>query len=160
MGIIQKLDDLTISQIAAGEIIERPASVIRELCDNAVDAGATAVSISIEQGGLLSITVADDGCGMAPEDAARAFERHATSKLRHARQLATVETMGFRGEALAAVASVAQVTMHTRLTTQKDGVCVEVQGGGQPKTTPAGCAAGTRIAVRNLFYNAPARRAF
>nr|MDD6335940.1 DNA mismatch repair endonuclease MutL [bacterium] len=160
MGLIALLDAHTINQIAAGEVVERPASVIRELAENAVDAGATEVAIEIEEGGLARIRVVDNGCGMSREDAAMAFKRHATSKLQDARQLEDIGTLGFRGEALAAIAAVSQVTLDTCVPASGEGTCIVLEGGQQRSIGPSGCPDGTSIEVSNLFFNAPARRRY
>ena len=159
MGLIHTLDAHTRSLIAAGEVVERPASVVRELCDNAVDAGAGLVRVDIAEGGLSCITVVDDGCGMSPEDAAACFGRHATSKLRAGADLMDIGTLGFRGEALASIAAIAEVEL-TTCQGNGPGTRVVVRGDTATPPTPANCPQGTRFEVRDLFFNAPARRAF
>jgi DNA mismatch repair protein MutL len=146
--------------IAAGEVVERPASVVKELCENAFDAGATAVTVEIRAGGLTYIRVSDNGCGIAKEDAENAFLRHATSKLRDERGLEAIETLGFRGEALAAIASVSRIELITRPADEAEGTRVELEGGEGFRSAPAGRPAGTTITVRDLFYNTPARAKF
>ena len=146
--------------IAAGEVVERPASVAKELLENAVDAGATKVTIEIRNGGMTFLRVTDNGCGMTAEDARRAFLRHATSKLRTAEDLAVIGTMGFRGEALAAIASVSRVDLMTKPSEDLTGVSLHLEGGEITEETEAGCPDGTTIIIRDLFYNTPARMKF
>ncbi len=146
--------------IAAGEVVERPASVAKELLENAVDAGATKVTIEIRNGGMTFLRVTDNGCGMAAEDARTAFLRHATSKLRTAEDLAAIGTMGFRGEALAAIASVSRVDLMTKPSDSLTGVSLHLEGGEITEETEAGCPDGTTIIIRDLFYNTPARMKF
>ena len=146
--------------IAAGEVVERPASVIKELMENAVDAGAHTVVVEFRSGGRQSIRITDDGCGMAPEDAGVCFLRHATSKLRDERDLEAIGTLGFRGEALAAVSSVSRITLTTRQKGAPMGVRVEVEAGDIVSMEEVGCPEGTTILVRDLFYNTPARQKF
>ncbi len=146
-------------RIAAGEVIERPASVVKELCENAVDAGARRVTVDLTDGGLAEIVVTDDGCGMDPEDALVAFERHATSKLERFEDLEGLQTLGFRGEALPSIAAVARVEMVTRPEERPDASVVRIAGGGPPERGTAGASPGTRLGVRDLFFNLPARRA-
>jgi DNA mismatch repair protein MutL len=149
-----------VNQIAAGEVVERPASVVKELVENALDAGARKVQIDIEEGGLALVRVADDGCGMAPDDALLALERHATSKLRDAEGLGAIETMGFRGEALPAIASVARLRIDTSDRDDGAGTRLAVEGGRVVERGPVGRARGTTVEVRDLFFNTPARRKF
>jgi DNA mismatch repair protein MutL len=157
-AVIEHLSEHTINQIAAGEVIENPASIVKELVENAIDAGASKVVVEILGGGQLMVKVSDDGCGMGPEDALLCLERHATSKIKEADDLFHVATMGFRGEALASIAAVAKVSLQTA----KEGVGSEVYvEGGEIKTvSPFGRNQGTTIEVRQLFYNVPARRKF
>lgn len=148
------------NRIAAGEVVERPASVVRELIDNAIDAGASRIDVEIEQGGLHSIRVTDDGCGMSPEDAALCSKRHATSKIRSAADLNFIATKGFRGEALAAISSIAKYELKTRLASAEWGTQIVIEGGAESEPQTIGAAVGTSVAVRDLFYNTPARRKF
>ncbi len=148
------------SQIAAGEVIERPASVVKELVENAIDAGATFITISIEQGGKQLIEVSDDGAGIASHELALAVERHATSKLDSAEDLFHIRTLGFRGEALASIASVAQLTVISRPPTAETGARIKVDAGFPAPIQSTGSAAGTLVRVENLFYNVPARLKF
>jgi DNA mismatch repair protein MutL len=148
------------SQIAAGEVVERPSSVVKELVENALDAGATRCDIVIEGGGIARIAVVDDGCGMDPEDAVLALERHATSKLRAFADLSALESYGFRGEALPSIASVSRLTLRTRARDADGGCEVTIEGGGTAVSRPSGLAPGTEIVVTDLFYNVPARRKF
>ena len=146
--------------IAAGEVVERPASVVKELLENAVDAGASKVTIEIRDGGMTFLRVTDNGCGMAPEDARTAFKRHATSKLRTAEDLAAIGTMGFRGEALAAIASVSRIDLMTKTAGAISGVSLHLEAGEILEETEAGCPEGTTIIIRDLFFNTPARMKF
>lgn len=160
MGRIHVLDDALVDQIAAGEVVERPASIARELLDNAVDAGATRIIVEIGGGGLELVRVTDDGEGMDPDDAVLALRRHATSKLHAIENLETIGTLGFRGEALPSIASVARLVITTRTRAASGGTRVSLDGGGAPTITEIGCAPGTSVEVRDLFYNVPARRKF
>lgn len=155
---IRMLDEATVNRIAAGEVVERPASVVKELVENSLDAGATSVSISVEDGGRKSISVRDDGCGMSGEDARTAFQRHATSKITSIEDLDSLQSFGFRGEALASIAAVAKVTMRTREHDVSEGVEVRVDGGCMLDVGPVGCPPGTEVIVEELFHNLPARR--
>ena len=146
--------------IAAGEVVERPASVVKELLENAVDAGASKVTIEIKNGGMTYLRVTDNGCGMSPEDARTAFLRHATSKLRTAEDLSAIGTMGFRGEALAAIASVSRIDLMTKTPGSICGVSLSLEAGNITDEDEAGCPDGTTIIVRDLFYNTPARMKF
>lgn len=146
--------------IAAGEVVERPASVVKELLENAVDAGASKVTIEIRDGGMTFLRVTDNGCGMAAEDARTAFKRHATSKLRTAEDLAAIGTMGFRGEALAAIASVSRIDLLTKTPGSLSGTSLHLEAGEILEEAEAGCPDGTTIIVRDLFYNTPARMKF
>ena len=146
--------------IAAGEVVERPASVVKELLENAVDAGASKVTVEIRDGGMTFLRVTDNGCGMAAEDARTAFLRHATSKLRTAEDLAAIGTMGFRGEALAAIASVSRIDLLTKTPSSIEGVSLRLEAGNIVEESEAGCPDGTTIIVRDLFFNTPARMKF
>ncbi len=160
MGKIQVLDNNTIDQIAAGEVVERPASVVKELTENAIDAGADAITVEIKNGGIEFIRVTDNGCGIAKEDMETAFLRHATSKIRSIEDLRNVASMGFRGEALASIASVSKVTMITRQKESLMGYRLEVDGGNAGQVTEVGAPGGTTIIAAHLFYNVPVRRKF
>jgi DNA mismatch repair protein MutL len=160
MARVHLLPPGLVNQIAAGEVVERPASIVKELAENALDAGATQISIDIEEGGLSLVRVADDGCGMDPEDARMALERHATSKLQDADGLAAIATMGFRGEALPAIASVSRFRLDTFSTGDGAGTRIELEGGAHIEATPIARARGTTVEVRDLFFNTPARRKF
>lgn len=160
MGKIVLLDDLTINQIAAGEVIERPASVVKELVENSIDAGARKITIDIKNGGISYIRITDDGYGIMPDDMEIAFERHATSKIRESRDLEYVRTMGFRGEALASIAAIARVQMLSKAIGQDNGYQIDVEGGDIVDKHEAGCAPGTSITVKELFYNTPVRYKF
>ena len=160
MGNIVLLDDLTINKIAAGEVIERPASVVKELVENSIDAGATNIAIEIESGGISYIRITDNGKGIAKDDLEIAFERHATSKIREASDLETVKSMGFRGEALASIAAIANVEMISKTVDSDIGNRIVVEGGKVLETGEYGCSRGTTIIVRNLFYNTPVRYKF
>jgi DNA mismatch repair protein MutL len=160
MSKIHILDQQTANSIAAGEVVERPASVIKELVENALDAGASVIAAEIRQGGISLIRVSDNGWGMDPEDALLAFGRHATSKLSKIEDLDGLATMGFRGEALASIASVARVRLETRPPAASDGFFVAMAGGEMLDSGAAGCPSGTTISVENLFYNVPARFKF
>ena len=146
--------------IAAGEVVERPASVVKELLENAVDAGASKVTVEIRDGGMTFLRVTDNGCGMAAEDARTAFKRHATSKLRTEEDLAAIGTMGFRGEALAAIASVSRIDLLTKTAGSLSGVSLHLEAGEILEESEAGCPDGTTIIIRDLFYNTPARMKF
>lgn len=160
MGNIVLLDDLTINQIAAGEVIERPASVIKEMLENSIDAGAKKVTIEVKNGGISLIRITDDGCGIAEDDMEIAFERHATSKIRKAEDLTTVKSMGFRGEALASIAAIAKVEMISKKVNSSIGNKIVLEGGNVLEKTEIGCPVGTKITVENLFYNTPVRYKF
>jgi DNA mismatch repair protein MutL len=149
-----------VNQIAAGEVVERPASVVKELVENALDAGARAISVDVEEGGLALVRVADDGSGMDREDALLAVERHATSKLRDAAGLSAIATMGFRGEALPAIASVSRFRLDTAASADGAGTRVEIAGGSAPEVCDAARPRGTTVEVKDLFFNTPARRKF
>ena len=160
MGNIVLLDDLTINKIAAGEVIERPASVIKEMVENSIDAGAKNITVEIKNGGISLIRVTDDGCGIAEDDMEIAFERHATSKIRSADDLDTVKSMGFRGEALASIAAIANVEMVSRKEGEETGHKVVVEGGKVLEKTEAARSVGTTITVQKLFFNTPVRYKF
>ena len=166
MGRIRILSDQVANQIAAGEVVERPASVVKELLENSLDAGATRIRIEVEGGGRKLIRIVDDGQGMVRDDALLAFERHATSKLRSSDDLLAIRTLGFRGEALPSIASVSRLTLETRASAaagdsaEEVGTAVELAGGKIVRVEDAGLPVGTTIAVRDLFYNTPARRKF
>ena len=160
MSKIIQLSPHVANLIAAGEVVERPASVVKELLENAVDAGASQVTIEIRDGGMTFLRVTDNGCGMAPEDARTAFLRHATSKLRTAEDLAAIETMGFRGEALAAIASVSRIDLMTKTAGSISGTALYLEAGNITEESEAGCPDGTTIIVRDLFFNTPARMKF
>ncbi len=160
MGLIRILDPQTANSIAAGEVVERPASVVKELTENALDAGATTITVSIRNGGILSISVTDNGCGLDPDDALNAFTRHATSKIWLIEDLDTIGTLGFRGEALASIAAVSKVTLKTRQPGDTVGTQVRIEGGELLSHGPTGCPEGTSILVEQLFYNTPARFKF
>ena len=160
MPRIQVLPPGLVNQIAAGEVVERPASIVKELVENALDAGATSVAVDVEEGGLALVRVADDGCGMEREDALLALERHATSKLRDVEGLAAIGTMGFRGEAVPAIASVSRLELDTAAGEDGAGTRVEVEGGVLGEVRTVARPRGTTVAVRDLFFNTPARRKF
>ena len=160
MGKIVLLDDLTINQIAAGEVIERPASVVKELVENSIDAGATSVSIEVKNGGIKQIKIIDNGSGIAKDDLSFAFERHATSKIRTAEDLESVKSMGFRGEALASIAAIAHVEVVTKTEDDFAGNKIVLEGGDILEQEETGTQKGTTITVSNLFYNTPVRYKF
>ena len=158
--IIKLLPDSVANQIAAGEVIQRPASVVKELMENALDAGATQIDLYIKDAGRTSITVIDNGCGMSETDARLCFERHATSKIKKAEDLFLIKTMGFRGEALASIAAVAQVELMTRRTDDELGTKILIEGSVVKEQLPKPMSVGTNFTVKNLFFNIPARRNF
>ncbi|MBQ7858321.1 MAG: DNA mismatch repair endonuclease MutL [Oscillospiraceae bacterium] len=160
MPKILQLSPHIANMIAAGEVVERPASVVKELLENAVDAGASKVTVEIRNGGMTFLRVTDNGCGMSPEDARTAFLRHATSKLRTAEDLASITTMGFRGEALAAIASVSRIDLLTKTTGSISGTALHLDAGTVTEESEAGCPEGTTIIIRDLFFNTPARMKF
>lgn len=160
MQKIRVLSDILASQVAAGEVVERPASVVKELVENSIDAGAGEIRVDIDQGGVALIRVTDDGCGMSREDAMLSLERHATSKLRTVGDLAEIRTLGFRGEAVPSIASVSRFRMVTREKDAVAGTELVVEGGKLRDVREAGCAPGTVIEARSLFFNMPARRKF
>ena len=160
MGNIVLLDDLTINKIAAGEVIERPASVIKEMVENSIDAGANNITVEIKNGGISYIRVSDNGKGIAPDDLEIAFERHATSKIRKAEDLDVVTSMGFRGEALASIAAIANLEMTSKTESQDTGYKITVEAGNILDKQEVGCQTGTTIVVQNLFFNTPVRYKF
>src|SRR5689334_2638100 len=160
MSRIRLLPEIVASQVAAGEVIERPASVVKELVENSIDAGARKIDVIIRRGGMSLIRVIDDGCGMDRDDALLSLERHATSKIRSAADLEAVATLGFRGEALPSIASVARFRLTTREASAVAGTEIVVNGGKIDMVRDGGEAPGTQIEVRSIFYNLPARRKF
>ncbi|MBS4961225.1 MAG: DNA mismatch repair endonuclease MutL [Clostridiales bacterium] len=160
MGKIQLLDSNTINKIAAGEVVERPSSVVKELMENAIDAGASAITVEIKDGGTHLIRITDNGSGIVKEQVKTAFLRHATSKITEVEDLERVLTLGFRGEALASIASVSQIEMYTKVKDESAGTYLEINDGNIDKFQDIGCSEGTSISVKNLFYNVPARRKF
>jgi len=160
MGRIRILPDQVANKIAAGEVVERPASVVKELLENSLDAGSSSVRIEVESGGRRLIRIVDDGCGMLRDDALLAFERHATSKLRDVKDLLSIATLGFRGEALPSIASVSRLLLETRSAEETTGTRIEIAGGKMLRCEEAALGGGTCITVRDLFYNVPARRKF
>jgi DNA mismatch repair protein MutL len=160
MARIHVLSEHVANKIAAGEVVERPASVLKELLENSLDAGATRIRVQVEAGGKKLIQVTDNGCGMVRDDALLAFERHATSKIKDAEDLLNIHTLGFRGEALPSIASVARVLLETRATEEDGGTVLEIAGGKILRVEEAGLPQGTSLAVRDLFFNTPARKKF
>src|ERR1700686_1654622 len=160
MGRIHVLSETVANQIAAGEVVERPASVVKEMLENSLDAGATRIKISVEAGGKKLIQITDNGCGMVRDDAMLAFERHATSKIKNAEDLLSVATLGFRGEALPSIASVSRLRLETRAEEEAAGTVIEINGGKILRVEEAGLPQGTSLAVRDLFFNTPARKKF
>ncbi|HZQ96419.1 MAG TPA: DNA mismatch repair endonuclease MutL [Candidatus Sulfotelmatobacter sp.] len=160
MARIHVLSETVANQIAAGEVVERPASVVKEMLENSLDAGATRIKISVEAGGKKLIQITDNGCGMVRDDAMLAFERHATSKIKNAEDLLSVATLGFRGEALPSIASVSRLRLETRAAEEPAGTVVEINGGKIARVEEAGLPLGTSITVRDLFFNVPARKKF
>ncbi|MGB4204895.1 MAG: DNA mismatch repair endonuclease MutL [Bacteroidales bacterium] len=158
--VIKLLPESVANQIAAGEVIQRPASAVKELLENSVDAGATDIKLFVKDSGRSLIQVNDNGCGMSLTDARLAFERHATSKIREANDLFAIRTLGFRGEALASIAAIAQIQIKTRRHEDELGTLIEIEGADFKQQSPCSCPAGTSIAVKNLFFNVPARRNF
>jgi DNA mismatch repair protein MutL len=157
---IQVLPDLVVAQISAGEVVERPASVVKELIENSLDAGACNIHVSISGGGRRMIRVSDDGSGIASNEVELGFARHATSKLRSVDDLLTIQTLGFRGEALASIGSVSHVTLTTRFHDESAGTMLRLEGGQVHQRKAIGAPIGTVITVENLFYNTPARLKF
>ena len=160
MSHIQVLDQITIDKIAAGEVIERPSSIVKELVENAIDAGATAVTVEIKEGGISLIRITDNGCGIPKEEVPLAFLRHSTSKIRTVEDLTKVASLGFRGEALSSIAAIAQVELITKERDSVLGTCYQIEGGVEKSNEDAGAKDGTTFLVRNIFYNTPARRKF
>jgi DNA mismatch repair protein MutL len=160
MGRIHVLSETVANQIAAGEVVERPASVVKEMLENSLDAGATRIKISVEAGGKKLIQITDNGCGMVRDDAMLAFERHATSKIKNTEDLLSIATLGFRGEALPSIASVSRFRLETRAAEEAAGTVVEINGGKIARVEEAGLPLGTSITVRDLFFNVPARKKF
>ena len=160
MPKIQQLSPHVADLIAAGEVVERPASAAKELVENSIDAGAKNVTVEVQGGGMTFLRVTDDGCGMSPEDAQTAFLRHATSKLRQASDLEAIHTLGFRGEALAAISAVSRIDLLTKPAEDQFGTSLHLEAGVVTEHDSAGCPDGTTIIVRDLFYNTPARMKF
>lgn len=160
LNIINILPDSVANQIAAGEVVDRPASAVKELLENAMDAGATQIDLIVKDAGRTLLQVIDNGCGMSDSDARLCFERHATSKIHHADDLFSIHTMGFRGEALASIAAIAQVELRTHLIGNELGTVVNIEGSHVTAQHPEACPTGTSISVKNLFFNVPARRNF
>ncbi len=160
MAVIHELDSHMADLIAAGEVVERPSSVCKELVENAIDAGATQITVELEHGGISYLRICDNGCGMSPEDAPIAFRRHATSKIRTKEDLTRIGTLGFRGEALAAICAVSKVDLFTKQHGQVEGTHLALEGGKIVANEPAGCPDGTTFLIRDLFYNTPARMKF
>src|SRR5438445_10032489 len=160
MGKIHVLPEHVANKIAAGEVVERPASVVKELLENSLDAGSTRIKVQIEAGGKKLIQIMDNGCGMVRDDAMLAFERHATSKIKNAEDLLSISTLGFRGEALPSIASVSRLRLETRASEEPAGTILEINGGKMARVEEAGLPEGTSITVRDLFFNTPARKKF
>jgi DNA mismatch repair protein MutL len=160
MGRIHVLSETVANQIAAGEVVERPASVVKEMLENSLDAGASRIKISVEAGGKKLIQIIDNGCGMVRDDAMLAFERHATSKIKNTEDLLSIATLGFRGEALPSIASVSRLRLETRAAEEAAGTVIEINGGKIARVEEAGLPMGTSITVRDLFFNTPARKKF
>lgn len=158
--IIQLLPDAVANQIAAGEVVQRPASVVKELLENAIDSGATNIKLIIKDAGRTLVQVTDDGCGMSEKDCIMCFERHATSKIKTSTDIFAIRTKGFRGEAMASIAAVAQVELKSRLFEEELGTVIQIEGSDLKSNEPCSCTVGTSIAVKNLFFNVPARRNF
>lgn len=160
MGKIHLLDTEVSNKIAAGEVVERPASVIKELVENSIDAGANLITVEIEKGGSVYMRVSDNGSGMSADDAKICFLRHATSKVRTSGDLDAIYTLGFRGEALSSIGAVSETELYTKRAEDEIGVCVTCRGGEILSSDEAGIPNGTSVLVENLFYNTPARRKF
>ncbi|HPP54794.1 MAG TPA: DNA mismatch repair endonuclease MutL, partial [Thermoguttaceae bacterium] len=150
---IRRLPPTLVNKIAAGEVVERPASVVKELVENSLDAGASRIDVSVERGGLDLVRVADNGCGIPAEELELAVAPHATSKIAEEDDLFCIQTLGFRGEALASIASVSQLTLRSRTPQAEHGAMIEVHGGQAGPVAPCGCPVGTIVEVRNLFFN-------
>ena len=159
-GMIHRLSADLIGKIAAGEVVERPAAAVKEMVENSLDAGASAVTVEIRDGGITSIRVTDNGSGIRADDIRMAFERHATSKISEAEDLASIDTLGFRGEALASIAAVARVTCTTRTAGDGTGLRIRIEGGTVLSIEEAACPQGTTMLVKDLFYNVPVRLGF
>jgi len=157
---IQLLDNLTINKIAAGEVVERPSSVVKELIENSIDAGATSITVEVKDGGTTFIKISDNGCGIAKEQVKTAFLRHATSKIQYVEDLEKVHSLGFRGEALASIAAVSQVEITTKTAEDESGVTLKIEGGTVLDEENTASVTGTSITVKNLFFNVPARKKF
>ena len=160
MSVINVLPKQVAELIAAGEVVERPSSVIKELVENSIDAGSTLITVEIKNGGVTFMRVTDNGCGLAREDVTVAFKRHATSKVSTADDLNSIATLGFRGEALAAISSVSRIDMLTKRKSDEFGTAYSSEGGSEVSVQDAGCPDGTTIIVRDLFFNTPARMKF
>ncbi|MBO5762596.1 MAG: ATP-binding protein, partial [Lentisphaeria bacterium] len=160
MSKIRVLSEHLSNRIAAGEVIERPASVVKELVENAIDAGATRITVHVERAGNRLICVTDNGSGMDADDALLCLEPHGTSKIREEEDIHRIETLGFRGEAIPSIAAISRFTIRSRTAESPEGIQVTVQGGSIQDAIPAGCPVGTRMEVRDLFYNTPARKKF
>jgi len=159
-GIIQLLSDAVANQIAAGEVIQRPASVVKELVENAVDSGADSITVNVKDAGKTLIQVIDNGSGMSETDARLCWERHATSKIKSAADLFAIRTKGFRGEALASIAAIAEVNLKTKRVEDELGTMIKVSGSEVISNEPVACQEGSNFQVKNLFFNVPARRKF
>ena len=157
---VRQLSEAVVNRIAAGEVVERPASIVKELVENALDSGAARISVSIRGGGIDEIVIQDDGGGIPADEIELAFNRHATSKLTSAADLWAIQTLGFRGEALPAIAAIAQVSCVSRVAAAAIGAELRIAGGEVQSFTARGCSPGTTFTIRNLFYNIPVRRAF
>ena len=160
MAIINVLDKATVDKIAAGEVIEGPSAVVKELVENAVDAGSSQITVEIKDGGKTLIRVTDNGKGIGPDDVVNAFKAHATSKIKDASDLFGVRSLGFRGEALSSIAAVAKVEMLTKTADTVSGTRYVIEGGVEKESASVGCPEGTTFIIRDLFYNTPARRKF
>ena len=158
--IIHLLPDSVANQIAAGEVVQRPASIVKEMVENSIDAGATNIQVLVTDGGKTCVQVIDNGKGMSETDARLSFERHATSKIQSASDLYRLTTMGFRGEALASIAAVAQIELKTRRPEDELGTCIRIAGSKIESQEPVSCPVGCNFSVKNLFFNVPARRKF
>lgn len=160
MGIVNLLSEETINKIAAGEVVDRPASIVKELVENSIDAGATAITVEIKNGGILYLRITDNGCGIAKEDVAKAFLRHATSKIKDAKDLERICSLGFRGEALSSIGAISHVELLTKRAEDMLGTRYTINGGVEESLTPVGCPNGTTFLIRDVFYNVPARKKF